>query len=77
MFILSLVFHNEFACYDILRFALNILYALAIRSELKFLWKIIIAISMYNTVILVRSVIKFLDRNFLFIEKLQAFSDLI
>ena len=31
----------------------------------------------FNTVILVRSIIKFLDRNFLFIEKVQAFLDLI
>jgi len=30
-------------------------------------------ITIYNTVILVRSVIKFLDSNFLFIEKVQAF----
>ena len=30
-----------------------------------------------NTVILVHSVIKFLDRDFLFIEKVQAFLDLI
>ena len=34
-------------------------------------------ITIYNSVILVRSVIKFLDRNFLFIEKVQAFLDLI
>ena len=32
-------------------------------------------ITIYNTVILIRSVIKFLDRNFLFIEKVQAFLD--
>ena len=31
----------------------------------------------YNTVNLVRSVIKFLDKKFLFIEKVQAFLDLI
>ena len=31
---------------------------------------------MYNTVILVCSVITFLDRNFLFIEKVQSFLDL-
>ena len=36
-----------------------------------------VIITIYNTVILVRSVRKFLDRNFLFIEKVQAFSDLI
>ena len=34
-------------------------------------------ITIFNTVILVRSVIKFLDRNFLFIEKVQVFLDLI
>ena len=34
-------------------------------------------ITIYNTVILVHSFIKFLDRNFLFIEKVQAFLDLI
>ena len=33
-------------------------------------------LTIYNTVILVISVIKFLDRNFLFIEKVQAFLDL-
>ena len=30
-------------------------------------------LTIYNTFILVRSVIKFLNRNFLFIEKVQAF----
>ena len=34
-------------------------------------------LTIYNTVILVRFVIKFLDRHFLFIEKVQAFLDLI
>ena len=34
-------------------------------------------ITIYNTVILVRSVIRFLNRHFLFIEKVQAFLDLI
>ena len=34
-------------------------------------------LTIYNTVILVRIVIKFLDRHFLFIEKVQAFLDLI
>ena len=34
-------------------------------------------ITVYNTVILVRSVIKFLNRNFLFIEKVLAFLDSI
>ena len=34
-------------------------------------------LTIYNTVILVRSVKKFLDKNFLFIEKVQAFSDFI
>ena len=33
--------------------------------------------TIYNTGILVRSAIKFLDRNFLFIEKVQVFLDLI
>ena len=30
-------------------------------------------LTIYNTIILVCSVIKFLDRNFFFIEKVQAF----
>ena len=34
-------------------------------------------LTIYNNFILVRSVIKFLARNFLFIEKVQAFLDLI
>ena len=34
-------------------------------------------ITVYNAVILIRNFIKFLDRNFLFIEKVQAFLDLI
>ena len=34
-------------------------------------------LTIYNIVIWVRSVIKFLGRNFLFIEKVQAFLDLI
>ena len=33
-----------------------------------------ILLTIYNIVILVHSVKKFLDRNFLFIEKVQAFS---
>ena len=36
-----------------------------------------ITITIYNNIILVRSVVKFLDRHFLFIEKVQAFLDLI
>ena len=31
-----------------------------------------LVLTIYNTVILVRSVIKFLDRNFLFIEKVSS-----
>ncbi len=34
-------------------------------------------LTIHNTVILVRSIIKFLGRNCLFIEKVQAFLDLI
>ena len=36
-----------------------------------------ITITIYNNIILVRSVVKFLHRHFLFIEKVQAFLDLI
>jgi len=36
-----------------------------------------ILITIYNTVILIRSVLKFLDRNFLFVEKVQVILDLI
>ena len=36
-----------------------------------------ILITIYNTVILIRSILKFLDRNFLFVEKVQVILDLI
>ena len=37
----------------------------------------LIKINIFSTLILVGSVIKFLDRNFLFIKKVQAFLELI
>ena len=39
----------------------------------KFDTNVMAVITNYNTIILVRSVIKFLDRNFLFFEKVQVF----
>ena len=40
-------------------------------------WSKGLALNIYNIVILVHSVLKFLNRNFLFIQKVQAFLDLI
>ena len=45
-----------------------------VKTWLRYILQFIIT---YNTVILVHSVIKFFDRNFLFIEKVLALIDLI